>query len=95
MGVANPQKVERLEARITARQKALLQHAAALEGTSLTEFVVRSAQRAAEQTVKAHTALHLTARESEAFVQAFLNPPEPSATLRGAAERYRQLVATT
>ena len=40
-------KGERLEARLTASQKELLQKAATLEGTTLTEFVVRSAQEQA------------------------------------------------
>jgi len=87
-------KQERLEARITPEQKELLQQAAALEGTSLTDFVVRSAQRAAEQSIRDHALIALTARESQAFVEALLEPPAPNAALRAAAEYYRQAVAS-
>ena len=87
---ASTSKQERLEARITPEQKELLQQAAALEGTSLTEFVVRSAQRAAEQAIRDHAVIALTARESQMFVEALLEPAAPNAALRAAAEQYRQ-----
>jgi len=90
---ASSSKQDRLEARITPEQKELLQQAAAIEGTSLTDFVVRSAQRAAEQTIRDHVTIALTARESQAFVEALLEPPAPNAALRAAAEQYRQAVA--
>lgn len=91
MAAAIPQKQERLEARLTPEQKELLRRAAALEGTSLTDFVVRSAQRAAEQSIRDHSRLVLTVRESRDFVEALLNPPGPSATLHAAAERYKRV----
>jgi uncharacterized protein (DUF1778 family) len=47
-----PQRGERLEARVSAEQKALMERAAALEGRSLTDFVVGSAQAAAAATIR-------------------------------------------
>jgi uncharacterized protein (DUF1778 family) len=91
MALALPPKQPRLEARLTLEQKELLQHAAALEGTSLTDFVVRSAQRAAEQSIREHSRLALTVRESYDFVESLLNPPRPSETLRAAAEHYKRV----
>ena len=41
----------RLEARMSAARKRLLQHAAALSGRSLNEFVATSAQDAARQVI--------------------------------------------
>lgn len=92
MAVAH-QKLQRLEARVTSGQKALLLRAAALEGTSLTDFVVRSAQKAAEESIQAYGSIALTERESAAFVQALMHPPEPNAALRAAAQQYRQGIA--
>jgi len=40
-------KQQRLEARFTPNQKRLIERAAALRGTTVTEFVVASAQQAA------------------------------------------------
>ncbi len=92
---ARSQKSERLEARLTPRQKVLLQRAADLAGTSLTEFVVQSAQRAAERAIQSHELLALTARESAAFVGSLLEPPDPNVALRAAAQRHQKLTATT
>ena len=83
---------ERLEARVSAEQKELLQRAAALEGRSLTDFVVSSAQAAAQETIERHEVVTLTVRESTAFVEALLNPPPPNAALLRAAEHHRELI---
>src|SRR5215471_9357887 len=45
-------KRQRLEARVTLDQKRLIERAAELRGTTVTEFVVVSAQQAATQTIK-------------------------------------------
>lgn len=87
------QKMERLEARVTSGQKEVMQRAAALERTTLTDFVVRSAQKAAEESIQRHASIALSERESRAFVEALLNPPEPIAALRRAARHYRRTMA--
>ena len=91
MAIESPQRRERLEARVTREQKELFQEAAALEGTSLTDFMVRSTQRAAEQAIREHSRLVLTPRESRSFVEALLQPPPPNAALRAASEHYRRV----
>ncbi len=82
------QRSERVEARVTPEQKKLLERAAALEGRSLTDFVVNSAQAAAADTITRHELLKLTPEDQEAFVAALLNPPPPNHALREAAARY-------
>jgi uncharacterized protein (DUF1778 family) len=83
-------KEERLEARITQAQKLLIERAAALRGTSVTEFVVRSAQEAATAAIKDLDVLHLRDQAREVFIDAVLNPPAPNDAARAAAERYRR-----
>jgi uncharacterized protein (DUF1778 family) len=83
-------KPERLEARVTREQKQLIEHAAELEGRSITDFVVASAQSAARQVIQDHEILKLTARDRAVFVQALLNPPQPADKLRQAVRRYRK-----
>ncbi|MCJ2089948.1 DUF1778 domain-containing protein [Methylobacterium sp. E-005] len=73
---------ERLETRITAEQKALITRAAALEGRSLTDFVLSSVQDAAKRTIAEHAMIELSARDSRAFVEALLQPREPSQPMR-------------
>jgi len=86
-------KKERLEARVTPDQKALIQRAADLRGRSLTAFVVDSAQAAAEETLRAQQIV-LSVRDSTLFVRAILEPAEPNATLRAAAQRYQAFMST-
>ena len=88
-------KRERLEARVSAEQKALLQRAADLQGRTLSDFIIGSAQRAAEEIIREHTVITLTAQDSRAFVEALLNPPAPNERLRAAAARYKQEPAET
>lgn len=83
---------ERLEARITAAQKALIQRAADLQGRTLTDFVIASVQEAARRAIEEMEIIRLNAAESRAFAEALLTPPKPNRALREAAKRYRALV---
>jgi len=81
---------ERLEARISRTQKELFVRAAELQGRSLTDFLVASAQEAALETVRTHDALRVSERDRQAFVSALLASPTPAKTLQRAAKRYRE-----
>ena len=82
-------KLERLEARVTREQKRIIERAAELRGTSVTEFVVVSAQQAATKTIKDFETLSLRGEAREVFVNALLNPPGPNAAAKAAARRYK------
>ncbi len=85
-------KGSRLEARISAEDKEFIKRAADLQGCSLTEFVVRSAQEAARKAIKEHQMMSLTARDTEAFVKVLSKPPLPGKNLKRAAERYKKVM---
>jgi uncharacterized protein (DUF1778 family) len=85
-------RIERLEARITPEVKRLIQEAANLEGRTVSEFLITSAQAAARKTIEEYQAMKLSARDREIFIAALLNPPEPSARLKAAAKRYKKTV---
>jgi uncharacterized protein (DUF1778 family) len=78
--------------RLSHEQKVLMQRAAALDGTTLSNFVIRSVQKAAERTIREHQVITLSARDSLVLAEALLNPPAPSTRLRVAATRYQQMV---
>lgn len=80
----------RLEARVPAAQKRLLQQAAALSGRTLSEFVVASAQEAARRVIAEHESILLSREEQARFVAALLDPPKPNARLKRAAKAYLQ-----
>src|SRR5438034_2408484 len=81
---------ERLEARVTADQKSLIERAAALQGRTVTDFVLSSVQEAARRVIEEHQRLDLSVRDSEAFVEALLNPQPVNNRLRDTVRRYRR-----
>jgi uncharacterized protein (DUF1778 family) len=83
-------RAARMEARMTADQKALLQRAATLSGRTLSEFVLASAQEAAAKVIQEHETIRLSRSQQVAFVTALLAPRAPNARLRKAAQKYRQ-----
>ena len=72
-----PQKRERLVARVTAEDKAVIAHAAALAGQSVGGFMVAETRKAALQTIETRERIVLNAEESRRFVAALLAPPRP------------------
>lgn len=85
---------ERLEARITVDQKSLIEHAAALQGRTVTDFVLTSVQEAARRAIEEHQRLDLSVRDSRAFVNALINPQPVNDRLRETVRRYRQATGT-
>ncbi len=85
-----PPKTYRFDARLNEEQKVLLQRAADLEGRSMTDFVIHSAETAAAETIERRGMLILSARETQAFADAILNPAKPGPVLRNAAREYRK-----
>ena len=83
-------KGERVEARVNREQKLLLQRAAALQGRSLSDFIISSAQETAARVIQEHEIITLSVKDREAFVEALLEPPKPSQSLRAAAQRYKE-----
>jgi uncharacterized protein (DUF1778 family) len=88
------EKAWRFGARLTEHQKILIQRAADLEGRTMTDFVLHSAEIAAARTIQEKSTLILSARETEAFFDAILNPPEPGPVLQAAARHYRKTLET-
>jgi uncharacterized protein (DUF1778 family) len=84
-------KPERLEARLPSEQKRLIERAAQLRGTSVTDFVLASAQQAAMETIEKFQMLSLRDEASRLFVSALLSPPTPNAAARTAVQRYKSL----
>ena len=83
-------KDARLEARTTRAQKALFEKAAAIQGVSLTDFILVSLQEAATRIVVERQNMRLTERDSRSFVKALLSPTSPGKRLKAAARRYKK-----
>lgn len=61
-----------------------------IEGTTLTDFISKSAQAAAQNVIETSQTLKLGIEDSKAFVEAILNPAEPNEALKKAAARYKK-----
>lgn len=81
---------ERLETRVTSEQKNLIERAAALEGRTVTDFVLTSVQEAARRAIEEHRRIELSLRDSEAFVEALIDPQPVNDRLRDTVRRYRR-----
>ncbi|HEY8283205.1 MAG TPA: DUF1778 domain-containing protein [Chloroflexota bacterium] len=82
-------KSARLQARLSPKQQALLARAAALEGRTVSQFVLTHAQAAAQRTITEHRTLALSERDSRAFAEALLAPWSPDEELRDTIRRMR------
>jgi uncharacterized protein (DUF1778 family) len=83
---------QRLEARITPDQKALIERAAALEGRSVTDFVLQAVQAAARQSILEHQRIALPAEDSQLVARTLADSPDPPARLRRAMREYQGTV---
>jgi uncharacterized protein (DUF1778 family) len=85
-------KAERIEARLNADQKNRIEYAASLKGTSLSDFMIGSADEAAKRAIQEHETWVLTAEDREVFINAFFNPPEPNEHMKALAAQYKKRV---
>jgi len=90
-----PRKIERIEARIHSDQRRRIERAAALKGTSISDFIVSTLDNAAKRTIEEHESWTLSARDSEAFMKALLDPAPPGLRLRAAIRRYKARVTSS
>jgi uncharacterized protein (DUF1778 family) len=84
------QRGERLEARVSADQKELIERAACVQGRTVTDFVINALQEAARKAIEDSTVWRLSQDQQKAFVEALMNPPAPNPNLRAARQRYQE-----
>jgi len=82
-------KTERVEARLSPRQRERIHQAAAFEGRSLSSFIVAAAEEKADLVIAARTT---TVVPSEYFdrVLSAIDDPDPAPRLESVAKRARQ-----
>jgi uncharacterized protein (DUF1778 family) len=82
-----------LEVSLPAHVHAMLEHAAEIQGRTLTDFVADAAIEAARQTIETEI-IRLSVEDQRRFAEIIINPPEPNAALRRAFEAHRELFST-
>ena len=81
----------RLEARLPHDVMARLKRAAEIQGRTLTDFVVAAADEAACRAIQETDIIRLSIEGQRQIVAGILDPPVPTAALKRAAKRYREL----
>jgi uncharacterized protein (DUF1778 family) len=79
-------KKERIELRVAASTKQLIQRAMAVSGLTAGDLAYEGARRVLEE----HERMALTGADREAFLAALLAPPPPTAPLVVALKRHRE-----
>lgn len=85
--VQEPRKRERIELRVSASAKKLIQRASAVSGLSAGDLAYEGARRILDE----HERMVLVGADRDAFLDALLNPPEPSEELVKAFRLHREL----
>jgi len=81
-------KRERIELRVGASAKELIQRAMAVTGLTAGDLAYEGARRVLDE----HERMVLTGADRQAFLDALMNPPEPTEKLIAALRRHRDLV---
>ena len=76
-----------IQIRAPAETKAMLNRAAALRGQKLSEFMLDSARRQAEEAILDQRVFFLDAKAHEAFLAMLDAPPKPNKALRALMAR--------
>lgn len=85
---AREPKKERIELRVAASAKDLIQRAMAVSGLTAGDLAYEGARRVLDE----HERMMLTGADSIAFLDALNDPPEPNERLIAAARRYKAVV---
>lgn len=81
-------KRERLELRVATSAKQLIQRAMTVSGLTAGDLAYEGARRVLDE----YERMTLTGNDRDAFLQAVLNPPAPTAKLVAALKRHRDLL---
>lgn len=92
VGRPRPGRSQRLNARITPDDQALLAKVAGMQGVSVSTFVIHAARARAKALLRRRRLIRLSSRDQQALTSALLSPAEPNAALaRAAAAHAREL----
>jgi uncharacterized protein (DUF1778 family) len=81
-------KKERIELRVAASAKDLIQRAMAISGLTAGDLAYEGARRVLDE----HERMVLTGADARAFLDALADPPAPNERLVAAAHRYKTMV---
>lgn len=87
-------EMKRLEARIPASLKELLERAAQLEGRSQTDIIIEALRNQASKIIQDHELIKLSRADQIRFTESLLHPPEPTAKQKRTAKWFKKEFGT-
>lgn len=90
----NQKKEERIETRLPAEAKQQIEQAAALQGRSVSDFVVAAALQEASKVIEQQRIIRLTMDESVALAQMMLAEPRANKKAVAAIRRYKKAMGS-
>jgi uncharacterized protein (DUF1778 family) len=88
-------RTARIEARIAPDALRIVKRAAALQGRSISDFVVTAAQEVAHRTIDESQFIRLSLEDQQRFVELLLKPPVPTPALNRAKRAHARLIASS
>lgn len=85
-------RTSRLEVRIAPEARAIVAHAAAMQGRSISDFVVAAAQEVAHRTIEEAQIIRLSVEDQERFATLLLDPPALSSAMERAHIAHDHLI---
>jgi uncharacterized protein (DUF1778 family) len=85
-------KDDRLQVRLDAESKSVLQRAASYRHKTVRQFVLASELEEAEIVIRENEIVTLSGPDWKVFYDALTNPPAPNAALRKAFAKYKKAV---
>ena len=83
-------KDDRLQVRLDAESKSVLQRAASYRHKTVSQFVLATAMEEAEKVIRENEIVTLSSPDCKLFYDALTNPPAPNAALRKAFAKYNK-----
>jgi uncharacterized protein (DUF1778 family) len=83
-------KDDRLQVRLDAESKSVLQRAASYRHKTVSQFVLATALEEAEKVIRENEIVTLSGPDWKIFYDALTNPPPPNPALRKAFAKYKK-----
>ena len=88
-------RTARIEARIAPDALLVVKRAAALQGRSVSDFVVAAAQETAHRAIEEAQLIRLSIQDQRRFVELLLRPPVLAPALKRAKRAHARLIASS
>lgn len=87
-------KGQRIDARLTAEAKQQIDQAAALQGRSISDFMVQAALKEASRVIEEQRIIRLTVEESVALAELMTSEPRVSEASVAAMRRHNEIIGS-